>query len=1124
MYAKIRKLINSAFVCILCVFLLPLSVLAATTLNTTAITAAPGLSVTYEKTGTAGGFSAAVSGNTDIILTASGGSFGISWAGNGNAYLQNGNSDTRILSFTVSYGSNVSAFKIDGTTVEDGREYSVELASTASITASLDSTKGKIATVTLKNVKLQSKDGITVTFAPSENGSYTVDGTKITANTSLLYTGDITGLAVTPSSGYKFAFWADSNGNALSLEEDTILKPETNVTVSAVFAPADAAIYKVGTNYFCYWADAISAAVSGNATVILVESGTLPNSTTQNKVDGTYVVNNGTTAAPKLEYKIPLGVNFVIPYSSTDIGDFDGKPDAKGASADGASVSTRSAFRTLTVSNGATINCAGAINVNAQQFATSNNNPGCVMGQYGHIKLDGDNAKLNVSGSLYCYGYITGSGSVDVTGKIYELMQVMDWRGGNAASSALGKSVFPFSQYYVQNVEADLIVNSGASSYVCAAIEAGLLVKRVYQIAPEYIGSNGFFRLGSGAKIKREYDTANDSMNYTMTGGATTMSSMELSLGGYDMDTAEFIFAINSSMNLTVASDASIVLTEEYKLLPNVDIVVNGTMTVSGDLYIYDYADWMSGGFANKSGDNDLHLVPIGYIATTGKASTRTALAEQSASLTINGTLTVTGGMYTTNGNASTDKVIKGTGTIDFQPTRTTATTIMEAENKYNGSSWEVETKTISVTTALANLAGVGNMQSFTAGTYYGQSDNYWYQHIIKTNIADVITVTSGNGTNGTTLSPMDGREVENIVGLVADGGTLTFTLNGDYVVSVGEEELTPEAGTYTIGEITADTTITLTHRAVHLDAINASADAEIILMLYFTDPCGLLDDTAEVTVTMTTAKTTTTNDVTTTEDVTESTSYTLSDLKVGDRYLVSQPVASGEMTSPVTVTFTDAQGNIIPIYDYVSGTCGTSVSRTVRDYAQRVLAVSEKENQIAIIKALVTYGGYSQLYFGTNTSDPAYSILDEIPTVSDVAISNEDYSINRSGDSIGITQTTQQAYLNSAIYLRVYFEGDTTGLNFTLTSPKGGSTVTTSVTPVQDGSRYYVDIENIPAAYLDNTYTITVTGNGGTYTVNTSVFAYLKDLLDNSKDEKQINAAKAMYLYGTAASEFFDR
>jgi len=315
------------------------------------------------------------------------------------------------------------------------------------------------------------------------------------------------------------------------------------------------------------------------------------------------------------------------------------------------------------------------------------------------------------------------------------------------------------------------------------------------------------------------------------------------------------------------------------------------------------------------------------------------------------------------------------------------------------------------------------------------------------------------------------------------------------------------------------------------LAAIEASADSEILLRLKCFVPAELVEQGAYAEVTKVTLWDNKAQE-------TETEKIVLSELTTdnGGRYVLSKGMASGEMTCPMTVRFFDGNGNALNVLDYADNTVSDSVTRTVLDYAKRILEVSTNEQQRAVTSAMVTYGGYAQLNFEVDSQNPVYSILgDEAPSLSSVTITD---TYTDSGDDIGISLDGRQAYLDSAIYLRSYFKltGNSTvdDYTFTLTYTENGTEKTKALQPVPEMKtksgvtyeRYYVDILDIPAAYLDYMYKITVTHNetGKTYELNTSVNAYLKDLIANSTKTEQINSAKAMYLYNQAANNFFGK
>ena len=232
--------------------------------------------------------------------------------------------------------------------------------------------------------------------------------------------------------------------------------------------------------------------------------------------------------------------------------------------------------------------------------------------------------------------------------------------------------------------------------------------------------------------------------------------------------------------------------------------------------------------------------------------------------------------------------------------------------------------------------------------------------------------------------------------------------------------------------------------------------------------------------------------------------------------FVVTQPVASGEMTKPVVVTAQNG-GAAVPI---IHGTeCADSLRYTVADYVKAVIASdATTDAQKEFVKALLTYGSYAQDYF---TGRDGYSDLngladagDMLDSLTALASLPASYTVTTSGASGSIQYSGQQAYLGSAIKLRVYFN-ETAGYTFKVTV-RGRS-----YTAIANSDGNFIEIRNIPAAYLNEVYTITAINGSDSYVVNTSVMAYLNSAVGN--DSKLIPLANAIWTYNQAAREFFE-
>jgi hypothetical protein len=316
----------------------------------------------------------------------------------------------------------------------------------------------------------------------------------------------------------------------------------------------------------------------------------------------------------------------------------------------------------------------------------------------------------------------------------------------------------------------------------------------------------------------------------------------------------------------------------------------------------------------------------------------------------------------------------------------------------------------------------------------------------------------------------------------------------------------------------------------VKLLAIEVSYDAELLLGLKFTIPDELIEDPnayVEVYLDGRTQKTTV---------------ITMPELKAQGtdskgRYVIEQGLASPEMGAPVTMKFVDGTGRVVTVNDYVDQQNKSEVSRTVVDYARLVFEKGTKK-QKDMATALLVYGGYAQKFFNYDANNPVYNVLTEygisLPDLGEITADTITQELKKSGASIGLEQTKQQAFLASSIYHEVYVtmdEGRTVGeYSFVLTYVKRENGVqvedTMELTPVYDAEkkRYTLTIPKVASPNLDYMYTIQMTEieTGNTYEVETSVMAYVKLGLQNSTNTNQINFFKAIYLYSEAASEFF--
>ena len=356
--------------------------------------------------------------------------------------ITNKKSTTATLSFDYSIEQNSGKIQVDGTEVSSDASFTKELATNESVKVYIESGSTSAATkITLTNVVLVSDVNTTATFVPAENGTYTVDGKLITeeySNTQSSMTAYQ--VVATPADGYQFMGWYNpTTGKCIATAATTALNIESDCTITARFVSKELALFETGGQRFADLNEAVAyAQANGQSKITLATDGSIGGS-----------------------YTIPAGITLLIPF------------DEAGTLYTDAPAAIRTApaskpFRTLTMSEGASITVNGAISLGGRYFAAGGGQQGRPVGDYGYIKM-ADNSSITVKngGNLYAWGFISGSGSIlaESGATVYEFYQIADFRGGSASSN-MGNEVFPFSQYFVQNIEVPLTLNAGANEQV----------------------------------------------------------------------------------------------------------------------------------------------------------------------------------------------------------------------------------------------------------------------------------------------------------------------------------------------------------------------------------------------------------------------------------------------------------------------------------------------------------------------------------------------------------------------------------------------------------------------------------------------------------------------------------
>lgn len=562
--------------------------------------------------------------------------------------ITNKKSTTATLSFDYSIEQNSGKIQVDGTEVSSGASFTKELAANESVKVYIQSGSTSAATkITLTNVVLVSDVNATATFVPAENGTYTVDGKLITeeySNTQSSMTAYQ--VVATPADGYQFMGWYDvSNEKYISTSAKAALNIENDCTITARFASKTAALFETGGQRFADLNEAVAyAQTNGQSKITLAADGS---------ISGTYT--------------IPAGITLLIPF------------DAAGTLYTDAPAAIRTTpaskpFRTLTMSEGTSITVNGAISLGGRYFAAGGSEQGRPVGDYGYIKM-ADNSSITVKngGNLYAWGFISGSGSVlaESGATVYEFYQIADFRGGSASSTIAngGKKVFPFSQYFVQNIEVPLTLNAGANEQVYSGVYA---MSTTYTTAINFIGDTGMFKVESGSFTK-DYDEKTDRLVFTVNGEAA-LNTLSLKLASMSVNSASYVLPITNNITINIQS-GNVTINQDAALLAGVEVnIAEGAgLTVANgkNIYFYDSDEWSSDNFV--WGPCKFKSV----VYAPGKAYNRSNNDLVDAKMDVNGSVTAIGAIYTTGSGADicssngTGKYIQqgapGTATATYQ-------------------------------------------------------------------------------------------------------------------------------------------------------------------------------------------------------------------------------------------------------------------------------------------------------------------------------------------------------------------------------------------------------------------------------------------------------------------------
>ena len=655
---------------------------------------------------------------------------------NSTLTIKNNKATKATLSFNYSIELNSGTIVVNGTDVTENGSFSNELDAGASITVKITSGSTTATKITMTDVALVSDVTATTTFVPAENGTYTVDGKTVTeeySNTQSSMTAYQ--VVASPAEGYQFLGWYNlTTGKCIATAASTALNIESDCTVTAKFASKAVALFETGGQRFADLNEAVAYAQANSQPKITLA--------TDGSISGTYT--------------IPAGITLLIPFDAAGTLYTDSPAAIR-------TTPTSKAFRTLTMAEGTSITVNGAISLGGRYFAAGGGQQGRPIGDYGYIKMANNSSIMVKSGgNLYAWGFISGSGSIlaESGATVYEFYQIADFRGGSA-SSDMGNNVFPFSQYFVQNIEVPVTLNAGANEKVFSGVYA---MSTTYTTAISFIGDNGMFKVVSGSFTK-DYDEKTDRLILTVNGEAE-LNTLALKLAGMSVNSANYVLPITNNISINIQS-GKVTINQDTALLAGVEVSIadGADLTVSNgkNVYVYDSDEWNSDNFVWGA----CKFKSVAY--APGKAYTRTNADLKDAKVDVNGSLTAIGAIYTTAGGAD---ICSSGGTGKYIQQGAPGTAIQTYQYNANGNN-EV---TIPITAAKLHNGSqyVGTAEEYTATEGAAAGSAYrWWTYDSKWHSADEILVSfDANGGEGS----MDAMTQKKDASFTLTGNTFTRT------------------------------------------------------------------------------------------------------------------------------------------------------------------------------------------------------------------------------------------------------------------------------------------------------------------------------------------------------------
>lgn len=622
--------------------------------------------------------------------------------------VQNTSGSTAKISFNyiVSGHSN---FSITGSGEDTSSMYSVILDNNATITITLSAYAAKYssqtATLEMSNITLTPvADSASITVNYDRNiGGVKADGESIESGSSVSVTSVGIDLIAEPIDGATFIAWVDASNKVQSTSKTWRLTPTDGLTAVTAIFTVDSPWFYVNNGSYLYEGLATAIANAGSDKLfVLANDARLPSGT----------------------YEIPAGYTMLIPFDSAGtVVTNSNLADNVVAYEDAHNVHTL--FRELTLSSGTNIQVNGSVSVASKVYAQGTGQDG----PYGQITMyEGSSMTLNRGSNLYVFGYIRGSGTIDVTSgaNVYESMCVLDYPGSASSTNNLvNAKAFPFSKFTVQNVEVPMTLRSGAAEKVFYNFYGSSSLVGYRNTWVEFFGTASTSFLKTSDYLIKSY--RNNRQCFEMN-GTCSLNDITIQVG-----------SLISSITVETTNLSGVTIPYNFDILVN-----SGTTTLSANTILSKGSTVTvnSGATINIASDKKFYVMD-------STEDPQNVGNQNDAKLDINGTVTVNGGLLTSASGANIISSGK-TGTIQYSANAASQTDITIKTG--SGANY----KTISCTAAkLKNADGkyIGTKDAKAGDTFtyckcQDCGDGTW--------VKDVAAINDSTGTQGDTYSTLE--------------------------------------------------------------------------------------------------------------------------------------------------------------------------------------------------------------------------------------------------------------------------------------------------------------------------------------------------------------------------------